>query len=107
MWPRIVSRRGAIEEHFKGRTQIPVGGSWIFIDIFFYDTTNMTPGESVIQDATFLDSALNAHTSLMQYLNSHPGYPGDPDYPLWYDEKKGRKHLNKYTLSRIFKRRSF
>ncbi len=61
-------------------------------------------GESVIQDATFLDSALNAYTSLMQYLNSHPGYPSDPDYPLWYDEKKGRKHLDKYSLSRIFKR---
>ena len=61
-------------------------------------------GESVIQDATFLDSALNAYTSLMQYLNGHPGYPADPNYPLWYDEKKGRKHLDKYTLSRIFKR---
>ena len=61
-------------------------------------------GESVIQDATFLGSALNAYTSLMQYLNGHPGYPADPDYPLWYDEKKGRKHLDKYTLSRIFKR---
>jgi site-specific recombinase XerD len=61
-------------------------------------------GESVIQDATFLDSALNAYTSLMQYLNVHPGYPADPDYPLWYDEKKGRKHLDKYSLSRIFKR---
>ena len=61
-------------------------------------------GESVIQDATFLDSALNAYTSLMQYLNFHPGYPADPDYPLWYDEKKGRKHLDKYSLSRVFKR---
>jgi hypothetical protein len=61
-------------------------------------------GESVIQDATFLDSALNAYTSLMQYLNGHPGYPADPNYPLWYDEKKGRKHVDKYTLSRIFKR---
>jgi len=61
-------------------------------------------GESVIQDPTFLDSALNAYTSLMQYLNVHPGYPADPDYPLWYDEKKGRKHLDKYSLSRIFKR---
>ena len=35
-------------------------------------------GESVIQDATFLDSALNACTSLMQYLNGHPGYPSYP-----------------------------
>ncbi len=61
-------------------------------------------GESVIQDSTFLDSALNAYTSLMQYLNAHPGYPGDPGYPLWYDEKKGRKHLDEYSLSRIFKR---
>jgi integrase len=61
-------------------------------------------GESVIQDPTFLDSALNAYTSLMQYLNVHPGYPGDLEYPLWYDEKKGRKHLDKYSLSRIFKR---
>jgi len=60
--------------------------------------------ESVIQDPTFLDCALNAYTSLMQYLNRHPGYPDDPDYPLWYDEKKGRKHLDPYTLSRIFRR---
>jgi len=60
--------------------------------------------ESVIKDATFLDSALNAYTSLMQYLNVHPGYPDDSDYPLWYDEKKGRKHLDKYSLSRVFKR---
>lgn len=61
-------------------------------------------GESVIQDPTFLDSALNAYTSLMQYLNAHPGYPQDPGYPLWYDEKRGRKHLDQYSLSRIFKR---
>lgn len=61
-------------------------------------------GESVIQDVTFFNSALNSYTSLMQYLNIHPGYPADPDYPLWYDEKKGRKHLDKYSLSRIFKR---
>jgi len=60
--------------------------------------------ESVIQDPTFLDCALNAYTSLMQYLNAHPGYPDDPDYPLWYDEKKGRKHLDRYSLSRIFRR---
>jgi integrase len=60
--------------------------------------------ESVIQDPTFLDSALNAFTSLMNYLNSHPGYPKDPEYPLWYDEKKGRKHLNRYSISRVFKR---
>jgi integrase len=60
--------------------------------------------ESVIQDLTFLDCALNAFTSLMQYLNAHPGYPDDGEYPLWYDEKKGRKHLNPYSLSRIFKR---
>jgi len=38
--------------------------------------------ESVIQDPTFLDCALNAYTSLMQYLNAHPRYPDDPDYPL-------------------------
>ena len=60
--------------------------------------------ESVIQDPTFLDCALNAFTSLMQYLNAHPGYPDDIEYPLWYDEKKGRKHLDKYSLSRVFKR---
>ncbi len=60
--------------------------------------------ESVIQDPTFLDCALNAYTSLMQYLNAHPGYPADPEYPLWYDEKKGRKHLDPYSLSKIFKR---
>jgi integrase len=60
--------------------------------------------ESVIQDPTFLDSALNAFTSLMQHLNSHPGYPGDLEYPLWYDEKKGRSHLDPYSLSRVFKR---
>ena len=34
-------------------------------------------GESIIQDPTFLDSALNAYTSLMQFLNAHPGYPRD------------------------------
>ncbi|KYK27720.1 MAG: hypothetical protein AYK19_21320 [Theionarchaea archaeon DG-70-1] len=60
--------------------------------------------ESVIQGPTFLDCALNAYTSLMQYLNAHPGYPDDPDYPLWYDEKKGRKHLDPYSLSRVFRR---
>jgi len=60
--------------------------------------------ESVIQDPTFLDCALNAYTSLMQYLNAHPGYPDDPDYPLWYDLKKGRKHLDRYSLSKIFRR---
>ena len=60
--------------------------------------------ESIIRDPTFLDSALNAYTSLMQYLNAHPGYPDDLKYPLWYDEKKGRKHLDPYTLSRIFRR---
>jgi integrase len=60
--------------------------------------------ESVIRDPTFLDSALNAYTSLMQYLNSHPGYPDDGEYPLWYDEKKGRKHLDPYSMSRFFKR---
>jgi integrase len=60
--------------------------------------------ESVIQDPTFLDCALNAFTSLMQYLNAHPGYPDDIEYPLWYDEKKGRKHLDPYSLTRIFKR---
>jgi integrase len=60
--------------------------------------------ESVIQDPMFLDCALNSFTSLMQYMNAHPGYPDDPEYPLWYDEKKGRKHLDPYSLSRIFKR---
>jgi len=60
--------------------------------------------ESVIRDPTFLDCALNAYTSLMQYLNAHPGYPDDPDYPLWYDQKKGRKHLDPYSLSKIFSR---
>jgi hypothetical protein len=60
--------------------------------------------ESVIQDPTFLDSALNAFTSLMQYLNAHPGYPGDMEYPLWYDEKKGRSHLDPYSLSGALKR---
>jgi len=60
--------------------------------------------QSVIHDSTFLDSALNAFTSLMNYLNSHPGYPGDPEYPLWYDEKNGRKPLDKYSISRVFKR---
>ncbi|MBU7030793.1 MAG: tyrosine-type recombinase/integrase, partial [Theionarchaea archaeon] len=60
--------------------------------------------ESVIQDPTFLDCALNAYTSLMQYLNAHPGYPDDPDYPLWYNQKRGRKHLDMYSLSKIFRR---
>jgi integrase len=59
---------------------------------------------SVIQDPTFLDCALNAYTSMMQYLNTHPGYPDDGEYPLWYDEKKGRNHLDPNSLSRIFRR---
>ena len=57
--------------------------------------------ESVIQDSTFLDSALNAITSLMHYLNSHPGYLGDLEYPLWYDEKKGRKHIGRCSLGHM------
>ena len=60
--------------------------------------------ESVIQDPTFLDCALNAFTSLMQYLNAHPGFPDDPNYPLWYDERGGRNHLDPYSLTDIFNR---
>jgi integrase len=60
--------------------------------------------ESVIQDPTFLDCALNAFTSMMQYLNAHPGYPDDIEYPLWYDERGGRNQLDPYSLTDIFNR---
>ena len=60
---------------------------------------------SAIKDPDFLDSALNAFTSLMAYLNTHPGYPSKSRYPLWFDKKKGPSvFLDKYTLSRLFRR---
>jgi site-specific recombinase XerD len=62
-------------------------------------------GVSTIKDPDFLDSALNAFTSLMAYLNRHPGYPHKSECPLWFDKKKGPYvYLEKYTISRIFRR---
>ncbi|MBU7028038.1 MAG: tyrosine-type recombinase/integrase [Theionarchaea archaeon] len=60
---------------------------------------------SVIKDPVFLDSALNAYTSLMHYLNIHPGYPEHPDYPLWYDTNNGhKKPLSKDGVTAVFRR---
>jgi site-specific recombinase XerD len=60
---------------------------------------------SVIKDTVFLDSALNAYTSLMHYLNIHPGYPGEPECPLWYDTNNGhRKPLSKDGVTAVFRR---
>ncbi len=60
---------------------------------------------SVIKDSVFLDSALNAYTSLMHYLNVHPGYPDHPDYPLWYDTNNSRKKpLSKDGVTAVFRR---
>ena len=60
---------------------------------------------STIKDPDFLDSALNAFTSLMSYLNTHPGYPDHCEYPLWFDKKKGpHVFLDKYSISRFFRR---
>jgi site-specific recombinase XerD len=60
---------------------------------------------SVIKDSVFLDSALNAYTSLMHYLNIHPGYPDYPDYPLWYDTNTShKKSLSKDGITAVFRR---
>jgi hypothetical protein len=60
---------------------------------------------SVIKDPVFLDSALIAYTSLMHYLNVHPGYPDHPEYPLWYDTKNGyKKPLSKNGVTAVFRR---
>ncbi|MBU7047913.1 MAG: tyrosine-type recombinase/integrase, partial [Theionarchaea archaeon] len=60
---------------------------------------------SVIKDTVFLDSALNAYTSLMHYLNIHPGYPNHPDYPLWYDTNTShKKPLSKDGVTAVFRR---
>ncbi|MGD2248797.1 MAG: tyrosine-type recombinase/integrase [Candidatus Methanofastidiosia archaeon] len=60
---------------------------------------------SVIKDPVFLDSALNAYTSLMHYLNIHPGYPDNPEYPLWYNTNDGCKNpLSKDGVTAVFRR---
>jgi len=60
---------------------------------------------SVIKDSVFLDSALNAYTSLIHYLNVHPGYPDHPDYPLWYDTNSShKKPLSKDGVTAVFRR---
>lgn len=59
---------------------------------------------SVIKDAVFLDSALNAYTSLMHYLNIHPGYPDRPDDPLWYDANNSHEPLSKEGITAVFRR---
>ena len=60
---------------------------------------------SVIKDTVFLDSALNAYTSLMHYLNIHPGYPDHPDYPLWYDTNNShKKPLSNDGVTAVFRR---
>jgi site-specific recombinase XerD len=60
---------------------------------------------SVIKDTVFLDSALNAYTSLMHYLNIHPGYPDNPECPLWYDSNNGfKKPLSKDGVTAVFRR---
>jgi site-specific recombinase XerD len=60
---------------------------------------------STIKDPDFLDSALNAYSSLMKFLDIHPGFPHHPDWPLWYDENNGvRKFLEPETLSHIFRK---
>lgn len=60
---------------------------------------------SVIQDTTFLDSALNAYISLRKYLDIHPGYPDEPAAPLWYDTNKNyRKRLAEEGVTAVFRR---
>jgi site-specific recombinase XerD len=60
---------------------------------------------SVIKDPVFLDSALNAYTSMMHYLNVHPGYPDEGEYPLWYDTNNGcEKPLSSDGITAVFKR---
>lgn len=61
---------------------------------------------SFIQDPVFLDSALNAYISLMKYLDIHPGFPDEPDAPLWYDMNNDgyRKRLKSVGVTAVFKR---
>lgn len=60
---------------------------------------------SIIQDSTFLDSALNTYISLMKYLDSHEGFPHVPNAPLWYDLNNGHtKRLTPDGITAVFKR---
>jgi site-specific recombinase XerD len=59
---------------------------------------------SLIKDPIFLDSALNAYTSLMRYLNVHPGYPDVPASPLWYGKTNFQKPLKREGMTAIFRR---
>jgi site-specific recombinase XerD len=60
---------------------------------------------SFVQDPVFLDSALNAYVSMMKYLDVHPGYPHEPDTPLWYDMNNGyEKRLTSVGVTAVFKR---
>jgi len=57
---------------------------------------------SIIKDATFLDASLNCFTSLVHYLNIHPGYPDSPNNSLWIsDDGTG---LSKFGISAVFRR---
>ncbi|MGD2250695.1 MAG: tyrosine-type recombinase/integrase [Candidatus Methanofastidiosia archaeon] len=60
---------------------------------------------SVIKDPVFLDSALNAYMSMMNYLNIHPKYPNHSGCPLWYDTTYGcEKPLTGDGITAVFKR---
>lgn len=60
---------------------------------------------SFIQDPLFLDSALNAYVSMMKYLDIHPGFPNEPNAPLWYDMNNGySKRLTSAGVTAVFKR---
>ncbi|KYK38475.1 MAG: hypothetical protein AYK18_07320 [Theionarchaea archaeon DG-70] len=60
---------------------------------------------SVITDPVFLDSALNAYISMMNYLSTHPGYPNEPERPLWYNGYDGyKKPLTGPGLTAVFRR---
>ncbi len=60
---------------------------------------------SFIQDPVFLDSALNAYVSMMKYLDIHPGFPNEPNAPLWYDKNNGySKRLTSVGVTAVFKR---
>lgn len=59
---------------------------------------------SLIKDPVFLDSALNTYTSLLRYLNVHPGYPNKPAYPLWCNKKNFQKPIKREGMTAIFRR---
>ncbi len=60
---------------------------------------------SLIQDPKFLDASLNTYVSLMSWLNIHPGYPTEPDAPLWYQMRRREMHpLRVESLTGIIKR---